>query len=79
MGPPLTGILSRELQLQLLHLLDQQRDVLQQVLVLQQELVHAGLCLQPRSRFGSQLVLQQVNLQTGGGEDGEDGTERRGP
>lgn len=36
--------------------------MLQGVPVLQQELVHAGLRLQPRRRLRRQLVLQQVNL-----------------
>lgn len=69
----LTGALSRQLQLQLLHLPDQQGHVLQGIPVLQQELVHAGLRLQPRRRLRSQLVLQQVNLkqeaERRGGED----------
>lgn len=41
--------------------------MLEHVLVLQQELVHASLGLQPRRSLSSQLVLQQVNLQKGGG------------
>lgn len=58
----LTGGVPCQLQLQLLHLLDQERDVLQQVLVLEQELVHASLGLQPCRRLRGQLVLQQVDL-----------------
>lgn len=69
----LTGVLSRQLQLQLLHLLDQQRDVLEHVFVLQQELVYSCLGLQPRRSLGSQLILQQVNLERRGGRE----TERR--
>ena len=51
-----------EVGLQLLDLLDQQGDVLQQVLVLQQQLVDAGLGLQPGRGLRTQLVLQQVHL-----------------
>lgn len=58
----LTGVVPRQLQLQLLHLFDQEGDVLQQVLVLEQELVHASLGLQPRRRLRGQLVLQQMDL-----------------
>jgi len=58
----LTGGVPRQLQLQLLHLFDQERDVLQQVLVLEQELVHASLGLQPCCRLRGELVLQQVDL-----------------
>lgn len=58
----LTSVVPRQLQLQLLHLFDQERDVLQQVLVLEQELVHACLGLQPCRCLCSQLVLQQVDL-----------------
>lgn len=79
-GPSLTSVLARELQLQLLHLPDQQGDVLQHVLILQQELVHASLGLQPCRSLGSQLVLQQVNLQKGGEAEGhrEQDREERG-
>lgn len=70
-GGRLTGVLSGQLQLQLLHLPDQQGHVLQCVPVLQQQLVHAGLRLQPRRRLRRQLVLQQVNLQ-------KEAAERRG-
>lgn len=66
----LTGALSRQPPLQLLHLADQQGDVLQRVAVLQQQLVHAGLRLQPRRRLGRQLLLQQVHLR-GAGRRGE--------
>lgn len=58
----LTGVVPRQLQFQLLHLFDQERDVLQQVLVLEQELVHTCLRLQACRRLRSQLVLQQVDL-----------------
>lgn len=58
----LTCVVPRQLQLQLLHLFDQERDVLQQVLVLEQELVHACLGLQPCRCLRGQLVLQQVDL-----------------
>lgn len=58
----LTGIWSRHLGLQLLDLFNQQRDVLQQVFVLQQQLVDSSLGLQPRRGLRTQLVLQQVDL-----------------
>lgn len=52
----------RELGLQLLQLADQQRQVLQQVPVLQQELVHAGLSLHARRTLRRHLILQQLHL-----------------
>lgn len=53
--------------------------MLKHVLVLQQELVHASLGLQPRRSLSSQLVLQQVNLQGRSRQrrQREDRTERR--
>lgn len=46
--------------------------MLQQVLVLEQELVHTSLGLQPCRCFCCQLVLQQVDLgQETAGEHGE--------
>lgn len=53
----LTGVWCGHLGLQLLDLLDQQGDVLQQVFVLQQQLVDAGLGLQSRCGLCAQLVL----------------------
>lgn len=49
--------------LQLFQLLHQQRQVLQQVPVLQQQLVHTGLSLHPSSRLRRHLVLQQLHLE----------------
>lgn len=59
----LTGVWSSHFGLQILDLFNQQRDVLQQVFVLQQQLVDASLGLQPRRSLRTQLVLQQVDLQ----------------
>lgn len=59
--PPLRPALQR---LQLPH---QQRDVLQQVAVGQQQLPHAGLRLDARRRLCRQLVLQQLHLRAGRG------------
>lgn len=64
---PLTWVWSRHLGLQLLDLFHQQRDVLQQVFVLQQQLMDSSLGLQPSRGLRAQLVLQQVHL-TGGRE-----------
>lgn len=47
--------------------------MLEHVFVLQQELVHSRLGLQPCRSLSSQLILQQVNLQRAGGRK----TERR--
>lgn len=47
----------------------QQRDVLQQVAVGQQELPHPGLRLDPCRCLGRQLVLQQLHLRDGMGWD----------
>lgn len=48
--------------LQLTDMLDQQRYVLQQVSVLQQQLVAPGLSLHPGSRLCRYLILQQLHL-----------------
>lgn len=53
----LTRVWSGHLGLQVLDLFNQQRDVLQQVFVLQQQLMDAGLGLQSRCGLGAQLVL----------------------
>ena len=58
----LTAVWPRHLGLQLLDLFNQQRDVLQQVFVLQQQLVDSSLGLQPSRGLRTQLVLQQVDL-----------------
>lgn len=50
----------------------EQRDVLQQVAVGQQELPHPGLRLDPRRCLGRQLVLQQLHLQAGTGRYEQD-------
>lgn len=54
---PLTRVWSGHLDLQVLDLFDQQGDVLQKVFVLQQQLMDAGLGLQPRCGLCAQLVL----------------------
>lgn len=71
----LTGVWSRHLGLQLLDLFNQQRDVLQQVFVLQQQLVYSSLGLQPRRGLCTQLVLQQVDLHRRRRKQGGRGTE----
>lgn len=60
---PLTGIWSRHFGLQFLDLFNQQRDVLQQVFVLEEQLVDASLGLQPSCGLCTQLVLQEMDLQ----------------
>lgn len=60
---PLTGIWSRHFGLQFLDLFNQQRDVLQQVFVLEEQLVDASLGLQPSRGLRTQLVLQEMDLQ----------------
>lgn len=60
---PLTGIWSRHFGLQFLDLFNQQRDVLQQVFVLEEQLVDASLGLQPSRGLCTQLVLQEMDLQ----------------
>lgn len=60
---PLTGIWSRYFGLQFLDLFNQQRDVLQQVFVLEEQLVDSSLGLQPSRGLRTQLVLQEMDLQ----------------
>lgn len=62
MNTVLTGAWSCNLGLELLELFNQQRDVLEQVFVLQQQLMDSGLSLQPSRGLRTQLVLQQVDL-----------------
>lgn len=59
----LTGVRPGHLGLQLLNLFNQQRDVLQQVFVLQQQLVDSSLRLQSGRGLRVQLVPQKVDLQ----------------